>query len=145
MSKTMLSVRVEPGLLAWIDGYAQARRVPRSAVVCWALREAQGLAEAGVPDLGAEGGRDGRSASVGRVRRAGSRASSSPGAPVASRPAAGAPAEGSSAELAARAGRDAHAGLADVVTGTGPRPSVRAVPEAVRARQERLNRAKGMR
>jgi hypothetical protein len=145
MPKEMLSGRVEGDLLRWVTGYAIERGVSRTAVLEWALREARALARAGVPDLGEPGGADGRSAGVGRVRRAGSRASSSPGAPVASRPAAGAPAEGSSAELAARAGRDAHAGLADVVTGTGPRPSVRAVPEAVRARQERLNRAKGMR
>jgi hypothetical protein len=140
----MLSVRVPAEQMAWLDAYAEKRGVSRSRVVKWALAEAIGLANAGVPDLGpAE--RDGRSAPVGRVRGAGSRASSSPGAPAASRPAAGAPAEGSSAELAARAGRDAHAGLADVVTGTGPRSTVRAVPEAVRARQERLNKAKGMR
>jgi hypothetical protein len=44
-----------------------------------------------------------------------------------------------------RQGRETVAGLADVVTGTGPRSTVRAVPEAVRARQERLNRAKGLR
>jgi hypothetical protein len=140
-----LSVRVPVDLLEWADGYAAARGSTRSAVVQAALREFRELANSGVPDLPELAARDGRSAGVGRVRGAGSRASSSPGAPVASRPAAGAPAEGSSAELAARAGRDAHAGLADVVTGTGPRPSVRAVPEAVRARQERLNRAKGMR
>jgi hypothetical protein len=105
-----------------------------------------------VPDLAPpmEGTRDGRSAGVGRVRRAGSRASSSPGAPAASRPAAGAPADAAEtvAEMRAdveRQGRETVAGLADVVTGTGPRSTVRAVPEAVRARQERLNRAKGLR
>jgi hypothetical protein len=98
----MMTVRVDHDLLAWVDGYAQARRVPRTAVVRWALREARGLAEAGVPDLGEGGERDGRSARVGRVRGAGSRASSSPGAPVASRPAAGAPAEVSRGELLRR-------------------------------------------
>jgi hypothetical protein len=126
-----IDVRVPVALAAWVESYAESRASSRSAVVCWALREAMALAAAGVPEIGPppEGTRDGRSARVGRVPGAGSRASSSPGAPAASsRPAAGAPAS-----------------VADVVTGTGPRSTARAVPEAVRARQERLNRAKGMR
>jgi hypothetical protein len=124
-----LSVRVPVDLLEWADGYAAARGSTRSAVVQAALREFRDVASSGVPDLPELTPRDGRSVGVGRVRGAGSRASSSPGAPAASsRPAAGAPAS-----------------VADVVTGTGPRSTARAVPDAVRARQERLNKAKGLR
>jgi hypothetical protein len=160
MPKVMLSGRIEEDLLRWVTGYAIERGVSRTAVLEWALREGRALARAGVPDLLEPGSADGRSASVGRVRRAGSRASSSPGAPAAPPPPARAPT--ASAETAAapadaaetvaemradveRQGRETVAGLADVVTGTGPRSTVRAVPEAVRARQERLNRAKGLR
>jgi hypothetical protein len=132
-----VSVRVPTELRAWLVDYALMRGVAVGAIVVAALEDFRELCAVGVPDLPAG---DGRSVGVGRVPGAGSRASSSPGAPAASsRPAAGAPAEGSSAEPAARAG------LADVVTGTGPRSTVRAVPEAVRARQERLNKAKGLR
>jgi hypothetical protein len=103
MPKEMLSGRVDVELVRWVTGYAIERGVSRTAVIEWALREARGLARAGVPDL-AEPPADGRSARVGRVRRAGARASSSSGrASAVSRPAAGAPAS-----------------LADVVTGTGP-------------------------
>lgn len=103
MSKVMLSGRVEDDLLRWVTGYAVERGVSRTAVLEWALREARALARAGVPDLGGPPA-DGRSARVGRVPRAGARASSSSGrASAVSRPAAGAPAS-----------------LADVVTGAGP-------------------------
>lgn len=103
MSKVMLSGRVEDDLLRWVTGYAVERGVSRTAVLEWALREARALARAGVPDLGGPPA-DGRSARVGRVPRAGARASSSSGrASAVSRPAAGAPAS-----------------LADVVLGTGP-------------------------
>jgi hypothetical protein len=86
MPKVMLSGRIEEDLLRWVTGYAIERGVSRTAVLEWALREGRALARAGVPDLLEPGSADGRSASVGRVRRAGSRASSSPGAPAASRP-----------------------------------------------------------
>jgi hypothetical protein len=121
-----VSVRVPTELRAWLVDYALMRGVAVGAIVVAALEDFRELCAVGVPDLPAG---DGRSVGVGRVPGAGSRASSSPGAPAASsRPAAGAPAS-----------------VADVVTGTGPRSTARAVPEAVRARQERLNKAKGLR
>jgi hypothetical protein len=85
-----VSVRLPDPLRAWVVDYALMRGVPVSAIVVAALEEFRELCASGVPDLPAG---DGRSVGVGRVRAAGTRASSSPGAPVVSRPAAGAPAE----------------------------------------------------
>lgn len=93
----MLSVRVDPELLAWVEAYADARGTSRSAVVKAALREFRALARSGVPDIEEEfPARDGRTttdrrsaASSGRVQRSGGPSSPGSAPPVVSRPAAG--------------------------------------------------------
>jgi hypothetical protein len=81
MAKQAVSIRIDTGLWAWLEGYAKARGSNRTAVIEAAVRSLRGDAAGGVPELGTAQGHG--ASSAGEVRRPAARPpSASPRVPA---------------------------------------------------------------